>query len=435
MSNSTKIFIKLALLMLLINPLKSEFYWIDTGLKETSFITSIAVDKDDIIYCSTWNGHIRKFEWGNDKWELLNDTTLKNYGHKVAVDNKGNLWTDIFENSPQVSSDGGTSWSYIDNGLPEGTYRFILGASNIVGELYIINYDFPYYILRLNQDYELIWEFLDKDNEYINEIYDYDFDYKGNLYFAENYYWKPYHSLIWEYDNMEKQLVQIKDTLFDKYIINVAIDKRDNIYIVTYIVENYEYKLYLEWWNNIIKKWEILTELVPACRIDILPTVVKVIFINEFEYLIGIPGGIGKGNTKDFKIENINNGLVLPDKQNLTCIYVGANGHVYLGTSTGKVYVSSEKLVGVKENYSFTGVGLSPNPVSDIVSVNISSEIFTNANIEIYNLLGIKQTEFDFDLNVGENTIPIDVSILASGVYFIVFNNGNETKKTMFIKE
>jgi hypothetical protein len=81
------------------------------------------------------------------------------------------------------------------------------------------------------------------------------------------------------------------------------------------------------------------------------------------------------------------------------------------------------------------GLLISPNPVSNKITVKINSKIYIQSKIEIYNLLGIKQKKIDYELISGENSITFDVSDLSSGVYFVVVNDGKEVRKQMFIKE
>jgi hypothetical protein len=80
-------------------------------------------------------------------------------------------------------------------------------------------------------------------------------------------------------------------------------------------------------------------------------------------------------------------------------------------------------------------ISFSPNPAIETITLKIDIKTQTKTYIKIFNLLGIKQAEFNFELSSSENSIPIDISNLSSGVYYVIINDGFEFQKAMFVKE
>jgi len=95
--------------------------------------------------------------------------------------------------------------------------------------------------------------------------------------------------------------------------------------------------------------------------------------------------------------------------------------------------------VGISENLKvyneLINLDIYPNPSCSQIILKIKEDSYSKSKILIYNLLGIKQKEIQYELVLGENSITFDVSDLSSGVYFVVVNDGKEVRKQMFIKE
>jgi photosystem II stability/assembly factor-like uncharacterized protein len=118
-------------------------------------------------------------------------------------------------------------------------------------------------------------------------------------------------------------------------------------------------------------------------------------------------------------------------------LYYPSKNTAYIIFNEGVFKYDPDTNVDVIDNNTNKNDGLliSPNPVSNKITVKINSKIYIQSKIEIYNLLGIKQKKIDYELISGENSITFDVSDLSSGVYFVVVNDGKEVRKQMFIKE
>ena len=73
---------------------------------------------------------------------------------------------------------------------------------------------------------------------------------------------------------------------------------------------------------------------------------------------------------------------------------------------------------------------LYPNPARDLLNVQLSGSI-EKANIKIYNALGMIIDDFDVD----KNTLTVNISNYARGIYYIGADNGSKTTLKKFIKD
>ncbi|MFH1050775.1 MAG: T9SS type A sorting domain-containing protein [bacterium] len=76
-----------------------------------------------------------------------------------------------------------------------------------------------------------------------------------------------------------------------------------------------------------------------------------------------------------------------------------------------------------------------PNPVSDYCNLKLTADGLQIVTIQIYNLLGVQLYSIEAQINEGENIIPLNTSILSSGLYSIVISYPNKVKRGMFIKD
>jgi hypothetical protein len=87
--------------------------------------------------------------------------------------------------------------------------------------------------------------------------------------------------------------------------------------------------------------------------------------------------------------------------------------------------LSTNENVSIKESIRF-----SPNPVKDLLTVNIP-ENFSGSKIAIFSLLGQKIATF----NSKDTTLTIDTSRYKSGIYIMQILNNNENVCFKIIKE
>ena len=81
------------------------------------------------------------------------------------------------------------------------------------------------------------------------------------------------------------------------------------------------------------------------------------------------------------------------------------------------------------------GVELYPNPASDFLSVNFESSRTATNIIQIINKEGKEIYTEKFKVTAGLNQLPIDISSLNSGIYFIKMIEKTDTQIIKFIKE
>ena len=78
-----------------------------------------------------------------------------------------------------------------------------------------------------------------------------------------------------------------------------------------------------------------------------------------------------------------------------------------------------------------TNISVRPNPVQDVMTLEINASQASNANVTIYNITGQVVAEHNINVSTGMNSRSINVENLNSGIYFVTVNaNGfQETKK------
>ena len=79
-------------------------------------------------------------------------------------------------------------------------------------------------------------------------------------------------------------------------------------------------------------------------------------------------------------------------------------------------------------------MNISPNPVSEILSVSLNVESETNSEIQVANTFGQIILKERLTLSKGDNNFEINVTSLASGVYFLRIDNSLK-KPIKFVKE
>jgi hypothetical protein len=120
------------------------------------------------------------------------------------------------------------------------------------------------------------------------------------------------------------------------------------------------------------------------------------------------------------------------------------NGYYNLKTPTGQVIAQGSSfeykdqkafginlLVGVEENI-FSGIEIYPNPVKDVLYINLPNLTFMPDGYEISNVTGqlISQKAIQ-----SQDGLRADTSALSKGVYFIKIKKENQVKTLKFIKE
>jgi beta-glucanase (GH16 family) len=124
------------------------------------------------------------------------------------------------------------------------------------------------------------------------------------------------------------------------------------------------------------------------------------------------------------------------DKEQYLLLNVAIQSSIFSGFTQGAmeidyVRVYKEKTLSTNENASIKeSIRFSPNPVKDILTVNIP-ENFSGSKIAIFSLLGQKIATF----NSKDTTLTIDTSSYKSGIYIMQILNNNENVCFKIIKE
>jgi hypothetical protein len=81
-----------------------------------------------------------------------------------------------------------------------------------------------------------------------------------------------------------------------------------------------------------------------------------------------------------------------------------------------------------------TGTVVAPNPATDFVNIQFSSRTAGAAELEIYNLAGIKISSSKLTVKEGKNNHRIHVGKLIDGNYFMKVSHAGESSKLRFVK-
>jgi hypothetical protein len=118
--------------------------------------------------------------------------------------------------------------------------------------------------------------------------------------------------------------------------------------------------------------------------------------------------------------------------ENVTFRFVNINGY---GNSTFVDNINVSGLLGVSENELANAVSLYPNPALNEVNVSINDASFSNIEITVINSLGQKLQILKGAIQNETNTITINVSNYASGLYFVnITADGTTLSKKLLIK-
>lgn len=79
-------------------------------------------------------------------------------------------------------------------------------------------------------------------------------------------------------------------------------------------------------------------------------------------------------------------------------------------------------------------LNLFPNPVNDILNLEINGQLTGTFEMRIFNLAGQQVKTSQLDLIVGENKTALDVSDLASGNYFLQLSDGRKMMSRKLVK-
>jgi len=118
--------------------------------------------------------------------------------------------------------------------------------------------------------------------------------------------------------------------------------------------------------------------------------------------------------------------------ENVMFRFVNINGY---GNSTFVDNINVSGVLNVTENQLATAISLYPNPALSIVYVTINDASFSSVEINVTNSLGQILQNLKGATQNGTNTVSIDVSSYASGLYFVnITADGTTLTKKLLIK-
>jgi PKD repeat protein len=127
----------------------------------------------------------------------------------------------------------------------------------------------------------------------------------------------------------------------------------------------------------------------------------------------------------------------------------GATDTIYIPTATGDYSVQITFLNGctnVSDAYSVTeiglneftlqqGIGLYPNPASERIHVQIMLDAPADITFIIYDIAGKLLLQEERSLDIGQQSIPLNVADLPAGTYLIEVTDGENQIQEQFIKQ
>jgi hypothetical protein len=96
---------------------------------------------------------------------------------------------------------------------------------------------------------------------------------------------------------------------------------------------------------------------------------------------------------------------------------------------------SNSKVVAVHLNKTDMQLLVSPNPAKDILQVQTGNGVTGNATLMISDATGRQVYKKEILLQQGSNTMPVNISLLSSGIYYVRLTNANESFTKQFLKE
>ena len=158
--------------------------------------------------------------------------------------------------------------------------------------------------------------------------------------------------------------------------------------------------------------------------------------VREFDSIFGltyptVSGTQGAGNIvfNQYQIQSYPTVIVINTVHEITDQYVWEPSEENIEEAiiaAGGILVGTDEIKTVDSELSFY-----PNPVNERGSISVFLNEDANVEFAVYNILGKQLISGEqFGLQAGKHTIPLEVSQLVNGVYFIKLLIGNKTLKT-----
>ncbi|MDT3739047.1 MAG: T9SS type A sorting domain-containing protein [Candidatus Kapabacteria bacterium] len=111
--------------------------------------------------------------------------------------------------------------------------------------------------------------------------------------------------------------------------------------------------------------------------------------------------------------------------------------YIFVGTNGNGLFKAKLSDIGITDIRNIRSVDLdisvSPNPVSDILTLSFSKPELSTLNISIINSLGIEMKRFDENELSGRNTINFSTQEFPSGIYYCILKSGLKKVTKSFV--
>ena len=100
----------------------------------------------------------------------------------------------------------------------------------------------------------------------------------------------------------------------------------------------------------------------------------------------------------------------------------------------GNWFGNAKRVISATNELDKTQVKIAPNPFSDILNIDISSEKSGQGQAEIFDLLGRSVSKTPLSILTGKNAVSIDTHLLQAGTYLIKISVSNNTLTSKVVK-
>lgn len=194
--------------------------------------------------------------------------------------------------------------------------------------------------------------------------------------------------------------------------------------------------VFIDYYNNQDSTWVVndtLETIIDTCLDEIV--VAEII-----DYLIEDGYFIVTWEFVDSDDEVITFTITYPAEDSITAgayefyLFINCGDFKSLTTYSDVIIVTEDQLTGILTIQDDIEYTLYPNPVTNILNLELYSNDYDNTNLQIINSTGQIVYSENININSGYNKIEFNVDNLTSGMYFVRIS-GNETYKTMrFVK-
>ncbi|MDD3740405.1 MAG: T9SS type A sorting domain-containing protein [Bacteroidales bacterium] len=115
-------------------------------------------------------------------------------------------------------------------------------------------------------------------------------------------------------------------------------------------------------------------------------------------------------------------------------LYINCGNFKSISFYSSQIIVTSEDLTSIIENISATKISVYPNPVTDILNLEIFTETNEIIEISILNISGQIVSKETYEIYGGLNNFTIDVSDYQGGMYFMHINGNSKFETIRFVK-